>query len=413
MRVLDGQFLTTALENALVSAENLRDRAFTQALCYGICRHFHQIEFVLNHLVEKPIKDDEIKALALVGLYQLAFMRVKPHAAVSETVQSVPRKKVWAKNLLNGIFRRFLREREQLDNLIQQHKVAKLSHPTWLIDLIQHDWGDEKTQAILKTNNELPPMILRVNLSKASRETYLSLLKNESIEAEYVEECQTAIRLIKPVPVEVLPYFFEGWVSVQDTAAQLAAELLNTQAGQRVLDLCAAPAGKMAHILELQPQIDLTAVDIDAQRMERVKATCHRLDLKATLIVGDATKPKMWWGGELFDRILLDAPCSALGVIRRHPDIKLLRRASDIKELQTLQQQILVSAWQMLKPNGILLYATCSILKQENEQQIALFLENHADAQEIPLSDGFHGRQILTGESGMDGFFYAKLIKSV
>jgi len=260
-------------------------------------------------------------------------------------------------------------------------------------------------------------MVLRVNLAKISRENYLQKLTGQGIAAETVSFCPSAIRLDKPAPVDLLPGFADGLVSVQDTAAQLAAGLLNVQPGQRVLDVCAAPGGKAAHILESQPQLqELVAVDIDESRMQRVGENCRRLNLQAKLVVGDAANPSSWWDGKSFDRILLDAPCSALGVIRRHPDIKLLRRAEDIGQLQALQQAILKAVWPLLAPGGLLLYATCSILKQENEQQVQAFLAEHRDAVELPINAdwgiaGACGRQILTGESAMDGFYYARIGK--
>jgi 16S rRNA (cytosine967-C5)-methyltransferase len=261
-------------------------------------------------------------------------------------------------------------------------------------------------------------MALRVNLARISRDSYLQQLSEQGIEAVPVSFCPSAIILTKPVAVDLLPGFAEGLVSVQDTAAQLAAGLLEVQPGHRVLDVCAAPGGKTAHILEDQPNTrELVAVDLDESRMQRVSDTLQRLKLRATLVVGDAANPKDWWDGQHFDRILLDAPCSALGVIRRHPDIKLLRRVEDIKTLQASQLNILHAVWPLLAPGGIMLYATCSILKQENEQQIDAFLAEHPDAVELPIDaawgfTGSHGRQIMTGESAMDGFYYARLGKS-
>jgi 16S rRNA (cytosine967-C5)-methyltransferase len=264
-------------------------------------------------------------------------------------------------------------------------------------------------------------MVLRVNLAKTTREHYQQLLTGQEIAAEAISFCASAIKLDKPVPVEQLPGFKEGLASVQDTAAQLAAGLLDVQPGQRVLDVCAAPGGKTAHILESQPQLkELVAVDIDESRMLRVNENLQRLGLSATLLVGDAANPVAWWDGKLFDRILLDAPCSALGVIRRHPDIKLLRRAEDIGQLETLQKTILKAVWPLLAPGGLMVYATCSILKQENEEQVQAFLATHPDAIERPLSMvealGWGvvqvcGRQIITGDSAMDGFYYARISK--
>jgi 16S rRNA (cytosine967-C5)-methyltransferase len=458
-RVLqDGQSLTAALDHAFLTVESVKDRAFIQALCYGVCRQYHRLDFVLTQLLDKPLKDVDVKSLALVGLYQLNFMRVKPHAAVSETVLAA-RKKPWAKSLINAVLRTYLREQQGLEQKADKFQVAALSHPDWLIKQIEQDWP-EQALAIMQENNLQPPMVLRVNLARTSREDYLQLLTGQGIDAETVSFCPSAIRLDKPVPVELLPGFADGLVSVQDTAAQLAAGLLDAQPEHRVLDVCAAPGGKTAHILEsavgrnkpdravaragvsrqaILPDalrvnanlfrtdlsgeppgfvgnIELVAVDIDESRMQRVNENLQRLKLQAKLVVGDAANPAIWWDGQPFERILLDAPCSALGVIRRHPDIKLLRRAEDIGQLQTLQKSILQAVWPLLAPGGLLLYATCSILKQENEQQVQAFLTEQADAVELPIEAdwgiaGVYGRQILTGDSAMDGFYYARLRK--
>ncbi|TRW94244.1 16S rRNA (cytosine(967)-C(5))-methyltransferase RsmB [Candidatus Methylobacter oryzae] len=411
-RVLqDGQSLTAALDSAFLTVESAKDKAFIQALCFGVCRQFHRLDFILSQLLDKPLKDIDVKSLALVGLYQLKFMRVKPHAAVSETVLAA-RKKPWAKSLINAVLRTYLREQDGLEHKADQFQVAALSHPDWLIKQIEQDWP-EQALTILSENNLQPPMVLRVNLAKIGRENYLQKLTEQGIAAETVGFCPSAIRLDKPVPVDLLPGFADGLVSVQDTAAQLAAGLLNVQPGQRVLDVCAAPGGKAAHILESQPQLqELVAVDIDESRMLRVGENCRRLNLQAKLVVGDAANPSSWWDGKPFDRILLDAPCSALGVIRRHPDIKLLRRVEDIGQLQALQKAIMKAVWPLLVPGGLLVYATCSVLKQENERQVQAFLAEHSNAVELPINAdwgvaGVCGRQILTGESAMDGFYYA------
>lgn len=416
-RVLqDGQSLTTALDCPSFTFDSSKDKAFVQAISYGVCRQYHRLDFILSQLLDKPLKDSEIKALALVGLYQLSFMRVKSHAAVSETVSAIPKKKQWAKGLLNALLRRYLREQETLEAQANQHHSAAVSHPDWLIQRVEHDWAEHAAQ-IFHENNQQPPLVLRVNLARTSREAYLQRLAEQGITGIAVDFCPTAIVLDKPVGVELLPEFAAGWVSVQDTAAQLAASLLDVQAGQRVLDLCAAPGGKTAHILESQPQLkEVVAVDIEATRMQRVSENCQRLQLSPTLIVGDAAQPESWWDGQLFERILVDAPCSALGVIRRHPDIKLLRRPEDIAVLHDLQRAILTAAWLMLASGGVLVYATCSVLKQENEQQIHDFLATHADAIELPIIADWgisvsHGRQILTGTAAMDGFYYARLGK--
>ncbi|KJV07005.1 16S rRNA (cytosine(967)-C(5))-methyltransferase RsmB [Methylocucumis oryzae] len=417
-----GHSLTATLDNLSQSklsslTLSAQDHAFVQALCYGVCRYYHRLDFILNQLLDKPLKDLELKALALVGLYQLKFMRVKPHAAVSETVYAV-RKKPWAKALINALLRNYLRQQQTLEQKADNHQTAAFSHPNWLVERIQHDWP-EQAETILAENNRQPPMTIRVNTAKTTLQDYLAQLTELTIPASRVEHCPSALTLDKSVNVEQLPGFSLGFASVQDSAAQIAAELLTVNSGHRVLDVCAAPGGKTSHILELQPQLsELVAIDIDAARMQRVEANLKRLNLSASarLIVGDALTPADWWDNQLFDRILLDAPCSALGVIRRHPDIKLLRSEQDITHLVALQQKLLNTVWPMLAPGGILLYATCSILKQENEQQIQTFLAQHTDAQECPFEAAWGtattvGRQILTGDCAMDGFYYARLRK--
>lgn len=413
--ISDGQSLTAALDNHLGKIHNPQDRAFVQAACYGVIRHYFTLDHELNQLLSKPLKqkDGDIKALLLIGLYQLQYMRVKPHAAVSETVAAT-KHKPWAKSLVNAILRNYLRAAETLQTACQSSPEARLNHPDWLIRQVEQCWPDQ-ANAILNANDQAPPMALRVNRLQGSRDDYLATLNQHGIGAQTVNFCDSALILDQPLSVEQLPGFHEGRVSVQDVAAQLAAELLDVQPGQSVLDLCAAPGGKTAAILERQPELkSLLAVDVDDKRLQRVTDNLQRLRLKAEILAADASQD--WAGDRRFDRILLDAPCSGFGVIRRHPDIKLLRRDSDIATLQILQAKILDAAWRLLAPGGILLYATCSILKQENEQQIGQFLKNHADAMELPIAAAWgqarpHGRQILTGSWQMDGFYYAKIGK--
>ena len=415
--VKDGVSLTAALDTGLASFDDAKDRAFIQALSFGVIRQYHRLDFILQQLLSKSLrnKDTDIKMLMLIGLYQLNYMRVKPHAAVSETVTAA-KKKSWAKSLINAVLRQYIREQQSLEEKADQQKIAFTSHPQWLIDRIEHDWPQHANQVLIE-NNKQPPMVLRVNVSRNSQQAYLDLLTEQAISAYAVPFCSSAIVLEQAVAVEKLPGFFDGLVSVQDTAAQLAAELLDVQEGHAVLDLCAAPGGKTAAILESQPKLaSMVAVDVDENRLLRVSENLQRLKLKATVLVGDAAKPEDWNNGGVFDRILVDAPCSALGVIRRHPDIKLLRRESDIASLQQLQQQILNAAWEILAPGGVLLYATCSILKQENEEQMTAFLAAYDNAKECIIDAEWGvkakvGRQILTGDSSMDGFYYAKLIK--
>ncbi len=417
--VKDGQSLTIALDNTFTSIEESKDRAFIQALSYGVMRQYYRLDFILQQLLPKPLrnKDTDIKMLLLIGLYQLKYMRVKSHAAVSETV-SAAKKKSWAKSLINGVLRRYLREQIELEKKADQNPSALTSHPEWLISKIEKDWP-EQSEKVLLENDRLPPMVLRVNLAQTSQNEYLDLLTEHSIKATAVSFCSSAIVLDQPVIVEKLPGFTQGLVSVQDTAAQLATELLDIQEGHCVLDLCSAPGGKAAAILEKEPKIKfLLAVDIDESRINRVRDNLQRLKLQAEVVVGDASQPETWAKNRTFERILVDAPCSALGVIRRHPDIKVLRRETDLNALQNIQQEILNAAWDLLVPGGILLYATCSILKQENEEQIEMFLNNHANASELSICAEWgmkrpFGRQVLTGDQGMDGFYYARLVKNL
>jgi 16S rRNA (cytosine967-C5)-methyltransferase len=411
--VKDGRSLTATLDNSTHTQP--KDHAFVQALCYGVLRDYHRLDFILSLLLAKPLrtKDTDIKLLLLIGLYQLRTMRVKTHAAVSETVAAVG-KKSWAKGVMNGVLRQYLREQQTLEAQADKNLVAHASHPQWLIEKFTRDWGSEATN-VFEQNNQHPPMVLRVNLSQTTQANYLQQLQNHKINARIIPFSSTAIQLDHACPVEKLPYFNQGWVSVQDTAAQLAAPLLRLEKAQRVLDLCAAPGGKTAAMLELHPDLKMTAVDIDESRLQRVSENLQRLQVSATLITADARVIDKNIG--LFDRILLDAPCSALGVIRRHPDIKLLRRANDIETLVRLQAEILETAWTLLASGGILLYATCSILKQENQNQIQAFLKTHSDSIEIPIEADWGraqtvGRQILTGDQEMDGFYYARLGKA-
>ncbi|NOT83398.1 MAG: 16S rRNA (cytosine(967)-C(5))-methyltransferase RsmB [Methylococcaceae bacterium] len=417
-RVLkDRQSLTVALDAALPAVAAVQDRAFIQALCYGVVRHYFELDALLSALLDKPLKakDTEVKALALMGLYQLKYMRVKEHAAVSETVAAAKRQP-WAKALLNAVFRRYAREQETLEALLSKDWQTRHNHPDWLITRFKQDWP-KQAEALLVANNQPPPLALRVNLARCSREDYLALLAAAGITAISGSFSSAAVIVEHPLPVNELPQFVEGWVSVQDTAAQLTAQLLDVQPGQRVLDLCAAPGGKTCAILEMQPALKaMWAVDVDANRLQRVQANLERLGLQAELRTGDALAVASWWDGQLFERILVDAPCSALGVIRRHPDIKLLRLSSDIEPLVELQRRILQQAWQFLAPGGVLVYATCSVLKQENEQQMQRFLSQQPDATEWIIEAAWGlpasvGRQILTGMQAMDGFYYARLFK--
>ena len=414
-RVLAGRVsLTGALEGALPKIANAKDRAFVQALCYGVMRWYWRLDFLLQQLVARPIRDEEISVLALVGLYQLEYTRVKPYAAVAETVAAAEKKR-WAKALLNGVLRTYQRERDRLQRLADEDASARYSHPAWLMQRVRQDWPTQ-ADAIFHQSNSLPPLALRVNERRSDRESYLQRLQQAGISAHPHGLVRTAIMLDEAVPVEQLPGFDEGLASVQDVAAQLAAVLLDIRPGLRVLDVCAAPGGKTSHILEVCPQIELVAVDLIPERIERVRRSLERTGGHAKVLCGDALSPEKWWDGKSFDRILVDAPCSAIGVIRRHPDIKWLRQPEDMAQLAATQLKILEAIWPLLAPGGLLVYATCSLMKQENEDVIAKFLEVEPQALEHPIDANWgmglsHGRQIFPGDHDMDGFYYACLKK--
>lgn len=416
--VQQGRSLTDAL--GLCESLDPRDRAFCRELCYGTIRWYSRLNAILNLLLKKPFKakDTDITVLALIGLYQIIYLSTPDHAAVSETVNLCKSsKKSWSKGVLNGVLRNFLRNRDALEHTVDNNPNHQHAHPDWLAQQIKQDWGD-KTPTILSANNQHPPMSIRVNQAITSREDYLKQLQESGIAAQTFPLNDVGITLEQSVNVDQLPDFWQGASSVQDGAAQLAAGLLNTQSGQRVLDVCAAPGGKAAHILESAPNnISLTAIDIDEQRNERVYENLTRLKLQAEVLTVDALETDEWFDGLAFQRILLDAPCSATGVIRRHPDIKLLRQPSDIPALVELQKKLLHAIWPLLEKKGVLLYATCSILAAENSQQIATFIADHPDAKEVAINADWgapcqHGRQILPGNDNMDGFYYACLIKT-
>ncbi len=389
-----------------------KDRALLQELCFGILRTLPQLEGYIKQLMAKPLtgKQRTVHYLLIVGIYQLLFTRIPPHAALAETVDgAVALKYPQLKGLVNGVLRQFQRRQEEL--MAGDCQEDRFLHPSWLVKRLQAAYPEQAT-AIMDANNQRPPMWLRVNRLFNSRDDYLSLLAQENIIAFPHPSLPEAVRLETPCNVSRLPGFDRGWVTVQDAAAQGCALWLDPQAGEDILDLCAAPGGKTTHILELAPQARVTAVDVDAQRVVRIKENLQRLGQHANVIVGDGRIPEEWSEGQRWDRILLDAPCSATGVIRRHPDIKWLRRDSDIVELAALQQQILTAIWPRLKPGGTLLYATCSVLPEENREQIRRFLRETPDAELAGTGDAEHpGLQCFPAPDEGDGFFYAKIMK--
>ncbi|EKO3576870.1 16S rRNA (cytosine(967)-C(5))-methyltransferase RsmB [Vibrio metschnikovii] len=405
-----------SLSHALPAAQKTirpRDHALLQEICYGALRYLPRLESIAGQLMDNPLKGKKrvFHHLILVGLYQLSFMRIPSHAAVAETVEATKTLRGPSlSGLINAVLRSYLRDQEALDTFAVSHNAGLYAHPSWLLKLLQEAYP-QQWQTIIEANNSKAPMWLRVNRQHHSREAYLALLDNEQIEYTVHPQAADAIKLASPCDVTLLPGFDRGWVSVQDAAAQLAVDYLQPQDGELILDCCAAPGGKTAHILEHTQDTEVVAIDSDAARLERVYDNLERLQLRADVICGDARYPEEWWQGEQFDRILLDAPCSATGVIRRHPDIKWLRRASDIEALAELQSEILDAMWKQLKIGGTLVYATCSITPQENSQQIKAFLARTPKAQLIDSDPEQPGRQILPGEQDMDGFYYAVLRK--
>ncbi|AZF08253.1 16S rRNA (cytosine(967)-C(5))-methyltransferase [Pseudomonas sp. R2-37-08W] len=417
--VLNGKAsLNSSLPTQLDKVED-RDRGFTQDLAFGTARWQPRLSALAAKLLQKPFKaaDADVEALLLVGLYQLLYTRVPAHAAIGETVGCADKlKKPWAKALLNAVLRRAQRESEALLAELEHDPVVRTAHPRWLQKSLKAFWP-EQWEAICAANNAHPPMILRVNRRHHSRDAYLQLLSEAGINAAPCVYSIDGIVLEAAADVRSLPGFAEGWISVQDEAAQLAADLLDLAPGQRVLDACCAPGGKTCHILEVEKDLGgVVAVDLEAKRLVRVRENLARLGLSAELIAADGRDTATWWDGKPFQRILLDAPCSATGVIRRHPDIKLTRQPDDIAALAVLQGELLDALWPTLEVGGILLYATCSTLPTENTEVIQAFLARTSGARELDLATTAgikqqHGRQLLAQEGGHDGFYYAKLIK--
>ena len=399
------------------------DKALLQELCFGTCRWYHKLDAIKNSLMVQPLGhlDIVVNSVILVGIYQLLEMRTPIHAAIYETVEATEALGFFRlKGVVNGILRNVEREEHWPEELIDTDTDESLlyehSHPRWLIDKLSNNWPD-RWQEILAANNLRPPMTLRVNTLKVSREDYLAKLAESDIEAHATLYAPTGITLEHPLDVNVLPHFSEGYVSVQDEAAQLCCELLGAPKNARILDTCAAPGGKTCAILERFPDADVSAIDIEPARVARINENLERIGLTANVITGDAADPDSWWDKQPYDRILLDAPCSATGVIRRHPDIKLLRQEDDIVPLANLQLSILQSSWNMLKPGGKLVYATCSVFSQENSRIIERFISKQADATLLPIEAEWgtttpFGQQLFPQAEGHDGFFYACLKKS-
>lgn len=417
-----GQSLSRQLESHLAELENDRDKAFCTELCYGLCRYYFVLTGQLTELLAKPLKarDRDVQLILMLGLYQIRFMRVEDHAAVNESVKLLRSSgKTWAKGVVNGVLRSYLRMLEK-DALVDKTQLTRAEHlqayPDWIRTRIENDWEDDAFE-LMCAGNQRAPMVLRVDSNSVSREEYLNRLKDQAIFATPHPVIPEAIVLDSPRDVAQLPGFDEALVSVQDSSAQIAAVVLDCQPGMTVLDACAAPGGKTLHILQAVEDLHMTALDKDELRLDRVSQNLRRAGLSARLVCADASEPETWFDGDQFDRILLDVPCSASGIIRRHPDIRLLRLPGDIDALVDVQRQLLDTMWRLLKPGGRLVYSTCSIFKSENEKQIAAFIHNRQDCVEWQLNtvqwgtQRSMGRQILTGSHNMDGFYYACLEK--
>ncbi|MBJ7536358.1 16S rRNA (cytosine(967)-C(5))-methyltransferase RsmB [Marinomonas transparens] len=395
-------------------------------LCFGVCRHYPTLNSIALSLLSHPFeeKDTDLYATLLLGLYQLTHMNTPDHAAVNESVEACRLlKKDWATKLMNAVLRRYQREADEIVTNLEAMPSVEFNQPKWLVKRFKKHWPEQFEQ-IIEASNTHPPMCIRVNDDRVSRETYQELLMKEGIKSEAGEFSASSLYLRKAVRVDQLPKFEEGFVSVQDESAQLSAHILSPKEDEKVLDACAAPGGKTGHLLEKSSRIELTAVELEPWRMEKIESNLVRLGYPAHLICADASKLEDWWDEETFDKVLLDAPCSATGVIRRNPDIKINRKPADIVELVEIQQEIIQAVWKTLKPGGFMLYATCSLMPEENEQQMAKFIAEQADAKEAPLNtlaaeldltwgtQVSHGRQLFPTLNGQDGFYYCLLEKS-
>lgn len=403
-RVEEGRTLTEALAAAQRSTElSAGERGALQDIGYGTLRHLGQLRFILRELVPKRLPSDDIERLLLVALYQLAHTRAASYAVVDQAVRCAEDIAMGRlKGLVNGTLRNFLRNKDNLLADAGRDNEARYNHPRWWVQRLRAAYPTQWA-SVLEMSNRRPPMTLRVNAGKLGAEDYVAQLAAKDIKARIIKG--QAVQLDAPCNVRDLPGFAEGVVSVQDFGAQKAALLLDVAEGMRVLDACAAPGGKTGHILELA-QVELLALDVDAERLQRVEDNLQRLGLSATLKAADAAKPETWWDGQPFDRILADVPCSASGVVRRHPDIKWLRRPDDFAALGKQQAAMVDALWPTLAAGGKLLYATCSIMPEENRQQVDAFLKRHGDAK--LLKD-----EQLLPTSEHDGFYYALLVKKV
>ena len=414
----EGRSLKAVLAETLPRIADVRDRALLEAICFAVLRHRRRYEFAISQWLAKPLpaRDAAVQMLLLSGFAQLDDMKLPAHAAVAATAEAA---RLLDRAPLVGLINALLRRATREPLPTSEAEAVRYSHPQWLLERLRSDWPTEAV-AILEANNRAGPVWLRVNRALTTRDDYAARLTTAGYGAILAEFPANAIRLDTPGSPQSLPGWREGEVTVQDGSAQLAVAALSLLPTERVLDACAAPGGKAAQIAEIVGHDGtLLALDTDAGRLPRVRETLARLRLESPRVelrAADAADAAAWWDGAGFDAILIDAPCSATGIIRRQPDIKWHRRAEDIPALVALQARLLDALWPTLVPGGRLLYATCSVLKDENERQVAAFLARTPDATPLPLDHRFGresgaGRQRLPGEDGMDGFFYALLAK--
>lgn len=410
--VYEKKSLTETLSAYVKASDN--EAGLIRHLCFGTLRYWFTLLHYLNALINKPLrnKDNDIQCLLMVGLFQLLYTDIPAYAAVDQTVKAlVPLKKPWARGLVNKLLR------------LSQTRSFKLNdedlyaHPQWMIEKIKADWP-EHWKSMLTANNNHPPLFLRLNKTKIVPSVFLAALDEKEIQSRVIPELPYAVEIINPLPVNQIPGFDEGYFSVQDLTGQKVVDYLSLEKQHRLLDACAAPGSKTTLMLEHFPGIDLTCVDISEKRLIKIKHNIERLHLtqSVSLITADICEPTTWWNHQLFDRILVDAPCSASGVIRRHPDIKVLRQPEDIPALAQKQLQILNTVWSTLQPNGICLYTTCSIFNEENDDVIQQFLSQHSDASVLNIDNNWgirlkYGQQVLPGDQNRDGFYYALLQK--
>jgi 16S rRNA (cytosine967-C5)-methyltransferase len=403
--VLAGNNLEKALAKQLRKAQLTdRERAAAQAFSYGTLRYLGLLRFFLDRLVKRQPKDENVTSLLLVALYQVEYGKTPHYAVVDHAVKSAgaiggnP-----VKPFVNAVLREYLRQRQELIEAARRDDVARFSYPRWWIEKLRKQLGAQRADQVLEAGNEHPPMTVRVNRRRMQPAQYLSLLAERQIRATVIGA--QAVQLATPVGVEQLPGFGQGLVSVQDAGAQISAQLLDAQPGHKVVDACAAPGGKTGHILELA-DVQMTALDRDPERLQRVAENLQRLQLTARLQCADAAELETWWDGNHVDRVLLDAPCSASGIVRRHPDIKWLRRQADITGFKEQQQRLLQALWQVVAQGGKLLYVTCSIFREENDEQVDWFLSRHTDASLAPRTES-HRSGLLLPSKDHDGFFHA------